>query len=207
VVPTPSSAANYGGCSEADEGVGITLRRLGARPFMFRSLLNSAKGKSALQSALQSDAPAVRLHARQSPASTPVRLPPISTGTDTVIHPDRCCVYCGHAVYAPPRVPRVRCPHCTQELPVKDITLSGEVREQRILTGGKIIVASDARIEAELVACHVDIAGKVMGNILASHCCRLRPTAKLAGDILCRHLQIDPGALLEGQVELIKAQN
>ncbi len=176
---------------------------------MFRSMFNSAKGKSALHSAAATaDSQTVRLYARQSrPAVPPAPAAPQALDSDhsAIIRPDRCCVFCGHAIYAPPRVPRVRCPRCSQELPVKDVTLSGEVREERVLTAGKIIVASDARVEAELVACHIEIAGRVLGNVLASHCCRLRPTAKLAGDILCRHLQIDPGAVLEGQVELIKA--
>jgi cytoskeletal protein CcmA (bactofilin family) len=89
-------------------------------------------------------------------------------------------------------------------MPIKDLTLTGELQQDRILTAGRITVAAEARFQGELVACNVEIAGMVLGNILASHTCRLRPTAKVAGNILCRHLIIDPGALLEGQVELVR---
>ncbi len=74
---------------------------------------------------------------------------------------------------------------------MKDVTLSGEVREAQVLTAGKIIVASDARVESGVGRLsYRRNCGRVLGNVLASHCCRLRPTAKLAGDILCRHLQM-----------------
>jgi hypothetical protein len=168
---------------------------------MFRSLLNTAKGKSALHSAGTEEhtppsAPAIPR------AAAPAPLPP-SSGIVS-IRPDRCCVYCGHVLYAPPRLVRVRCPRCCQEMASRDVVLSGEVSEERVVTAAKIVVAPGARCRGELVACNIEIEGMVLGNVLASHCCRLKPTAKVAGNILCRHLVIEPGAVLEGQVELVR---
>jgi hypothetical protein len=170
---------------------------------MLWSLLNSVKGKSALSSF----APADHLQPEIIQTALPDRIPPVRptpAGAGGSIRPEKCCVYCGHLLYAPPRVPRVRCPRCSQEMAIKDVILSGDVREERIVTAGKIVVTSTARVEAELVACNIEIAGRVLGSVLASYCCRLKPTAKVAGNILSRHLEIDPGALLEGQVELVR---
>ncbi|MCL2641752.1 MAG: polymer-forming cytoskeletal protein, partial [Phycisphaerales bacterium] len=80
--------------------------------------------------------------------------------------PSHCCVYCGHPVYAPPRVPHVHCPKCYRQISVKDIHLTGTITSDRFITAGKIIVEPNAYVTAELVACHVDLAGEVHGTIL-----------------------------------------
>jgi hypothetical protein len=118
--------------------------------------------------------------------------------------PRTCCVHCGHPLFVPPKVLHIRCPKCSADLPARDIELSGDITEPRILTAGKITVAPDARVHAQLVACSIDIAGMVLGTVLASHTCHLRPTAKVAGNLLCRRLAMDLGAHIEGSVELIR---
>jgi cytoskeletal protein CcmA (bactofilin family) len=121
-----------------------------------------------------------------------------------MVRPERCCVYCGHAIYVGPRVPRVRCPKCFQDLAAQDVILHGVVEASQIVTAGKIIVAEDARVAAELVACSVEIAGRVLGNVLASQRCTILETGKQAGRILCRNLDLRPGAEVIGQIELIR---
>ena len=99
---------------------------------------------------------------------------------------------------------RVRCPKCLADLPAKDVLLTGDVEETQVVTAGKITVAPGARVAADLVACTVEIAGMVLGDVLASHRCRVTDTGKLAGRILCRRLDIAPGATVEGPVELVQ---
>ena len=163
---------------------------------MLRSLLTSAQGKSAL--------PATPTF----PVPTRFIPPPFfSNSEDSEKHapaPERCCLYCGHPLFAPPRAIKVRCPKCLQELPAKHLTVSDDPGEPRILTAGKIIVPEGTQIAAELVACNIDIAGMVLGNILASHTCHIRKQGKIAGNILCRRINLEPGAELQGQIELIK---
>ena len=161
---------------------------------MLRSLLTSAQGKSALTGT--------------HTFPTPVRIIPppavASVSTEITPAPERCCLYCGHPLFAPPRAAKIRCPKCLQELPAKHLTLSQDPGEPRILTAGRIIVPENTQIAAQLVACNVDIAGHVLGDILASHTCHIREHAKIAGNILCRRLHLEPGAELTGQIELIK---
>jgi hypothetical protein len=121
------------------------------------------------------------------------------------VRPDRCCVYCGHGLYVPPKAVKVRCPVCIREISVVDITLMGDVQKDgEIVTAGKITVAIGARVAADLVACSVEVGGKVLGDILASQSCRVRCTAKVSGRILCRHFTLEPGAQLEGMIETIR---
>jgi len=183
---------------------------------MWRSLFNSARGRSSVGSSHAMATPFAYPHLvpptvssrprsiqalEQQPEPEQATRPVTPPGTDA---PARCCVHCGHVLYVPPKVMRMRCPRCSVDLPTKDIHLTGEICEEQILTAGKIIVGAEGRISAQLVACSVEIAGMVLGTVLASHTCRLRSTAKVAGNVLCRHLVIDPGARLEGTVELIR---
>jgi len=130
-------------------------------------------------------------------------LPKVTASRETV-RPARCCVYCGHGLYVPSKVARIRCPKCVREVPVQDVTLTGEVVQEQVLTAGKIVVAEDARVAANLVASSVEIAGRVLGDVLASNVCRIEETGKVAGNILCRRLDLRLGAEVEGAVELIQ---
>ena len=87
---------------------------------------------------------------------------------------------------------------------MQDVTLTGDVIEEQIVTAGRIIVAENARVAAKLVASSVDIAGRVLGDVLASNVCTIRETGKQAGKILCRRLDLRPGAEIDGAIELIR---
>jgi hypothetical protein len=124
---------------------------------------------------------------------------------EQAVRPELVCVYCGHPLYAPPKAVQVRCPVCIREIPVVDLTLRGDVQKaDAIVTAGKITVAVGARVAAELVACTVEIGGKVLGDVLASQACRVRCTAKVSGRIICRHLTLEPGAQVEGMMETVR---
>ena len=123
----------------------------------------------------------------------------------TAIRPQRCCVFCGHELYVPGKVTFVRCPVCTREISVLDVVLSGDVQKaDEIVTAGKITVSMGARVAADLVACDVEVMGKVLGDVLASQVCRVRCTAKVSGHILCRHFVLEPGAEVAGTIETIR---
>jgi hypothetical protein len=209
---------------------------------MLRSILNSVRGKSCMgrggavrilgglgNAGIEGGEEAIpyvfndfssHRPQRSAPAqafpSAPVAGSEISAAA---VKPDRCCVYCGHGLYAPPRIARVRCPRCFAEMPIRDILLTGDGEldpailgepgsgaggAPQVVTGGKITVAPGARVAAELVACTIDVSGMVLGDIIASQTCRVRSTGKLAGRILCRYLMLEPGAEVEGAVELIR---
>ena len=87
---------------------------------------------------------------------------------------------------------------CCTEVSVQDVTLSGDVVEEQVVTAGRIVVEENARVAAKLVASNIDIAGRVLGDVLASNVCTIRETGKQAGKILCRRLDLRPGAEIDG---------
>src|SRR6185437_6572797 len=106
---------------------------------------------------------------------------PVARVAGALVHPAHCCVYCGHLVYTPPRAVTIRCPMCAHELPVEDILLSGTVTDPEVITCGKIVVVENTLVRGNLIACTIDVAGSVCGDIVASHLCTLRPTARHVG--------------------------
>ena len=121
-----------------------------------------------------------------------------------VVSPSHCCVYCGHPLHVPPRTPQVHCVKCYRQMSAKDIVITGTVIKERFLTAGKITVAPKAVVTAELVACHIELAGEVNGTVLASHTCSIRRTGKHAGMLLTRYLNIQTGAILQSEIEIIR---
>jgi cytoskeletal protein CcmA (bactofilin family) len=97
----------------------------------------------------------------------------------------------------------MRCPVCGRELNVQDIHLAAETSASEIVSAATIYVERDARVQADLIAAHIEVRGRVLGNLLASVGCILHPTAKVAGKILSRSIRIDPGAQIVGEIERI----
>jgi cytoskeletal protein CcmA (bactofilin family) len=97
----------------------------------------------------------------------------------------------------------MRCPTCGRELNVQDIHLAAETSAPEIVSAATIYVEHDARVQADLIAAHIEVRGRVLGNILASVGCILHPTAKVAGKILSRSIRIDPGAQIIGEIERV----
>jgi hypothetical protein len=187
---------------------------------MLRSLINSMKGRSALaverelvQQAAVGTGEGSGAGAVGGVAVVPERterfIPVIEQVKTTsrrapVPRPERCCVHCGHALYVPRGAHRVRCPMCCTEVSVQDVTLTGDVVQEHVVTAGRIVVEENARVAAKLVASSIDIAGRVLGDVLASNVCTIRETGKQAGKILCRRLDLRPGAEIDGAIELIR---
>ena len=175
---------------------------------MLRSLFNSLHGKSAVGGLIEPEGlfPEERADRGTIVREVSTAVLPAATASARTLRPEHCCVYCGRALYAPPRVQRVRCPKCLQEMQVKDITLTGEVEEGQFVTAGKIAVDVEARVAANLIGCTIEIRGRVLGNVLASQTCRVRSTGKLAGQIVCRRLEIEPGGAVQGELELVEQE-
>lgn len=89
------------------------------------------------------------------------------------------------------------------------LVASGAVRvegrlEGEILATSDVVVGETARIEAQVTARNVTIAGEVYGNIEASGRLEIVPTGRLIGDVRVAFLAVDDGAFFKGQCEMIR---
>ncbi|MBF0170322.1 MAG: polymer-forming cytoskeletal protein [Nitrospinae bacterium] len=78
------------------------------------------------------------------------------------------------------------------------------VFEGDILTNDNLIVGEKARIKAELKVGTIMIQGRVEGNIIASRKVQITSKGQIVGNISAPALQIEDGAVVEGQITMVK---
>jgi cytoskeletal protein CcmA (bactofilin family) len=87
------------------------------------------------------------------------------------------------------------------------LTFKGTVRIDAKLTGSIVtndvlVVGEHARIDAEITCGTVVIHGVVNGNIVAKSAVELRRSAKVRGNVQTPSLQVEKGAVLQGEVKM-----
>lgn len=85
-----------------------------------------------------------------------------------------------------------------------DISTAGGIRidgavKGKVSAGGDITVGIDGVIEGNAKACHVNIAGKIIGNVTAAGAVQMLSGSKLAGDLAAASFAIEQGAYYKGQ--------
>ncbi len=83
-----------------------------------------------------------------------------------------------------------------------DLVLQGSFQGSIKLSSGTLWVEEGASVEAELVAAHVHVQGRIKGNIRATGKVVLGPRAVMKGDIVAGHIQISEGAKFSGAVKM-----
>ena len=79
-----------------------------------------------------------------------------------------------------------------------DVIVKGQLVGS-LLTENDLSIRSTGRIEANVRAKNASIAGELKGNLSVDEKIELAATAKVSGDIHCRVLAIEEGAILNGR--------
>lgn len=83
----------------------------------------------------------------------------------------------------------------------KGLRLQGKF-EGRINTAGKLHIAKEAKLSADVEAGAIVVEGDVKGNLVATDKIELKNTARYEGDIQTNKLVVDEGASLVGHVQV-----
>lgn len=79
-----------------------------------------------------------------------------------------------------------------------DGTFEGDIRSR-----GTVVIAESSKVQCpSLVAVSVTVLGKLKGNIIASEKVELLAGSVFFGDIKCRYLSIEEGAIFRGSSEM-----
>jgi cytoskeletal protein CcmA (bactofilin family) len=81
----------------------------------------------------------------------------------------------------------------------KGLRLQGKF-EGKVTSGGKLHVAREARMQADVEAAAIIVEGEVRGNLHASERIELKSTARCEGDLRASKLVVDEGAVFSGNV-------
>lgn len=79
-----------------------------------------------------------------------------------------------------------------------DLRIDGTIHGN-VTSGAKIIVGPEGFVEGKVQGAQADIAGKVMGNIDVKDLASLRAKSDVKGNITALSLQIEAGAVFNGQ--------
>lgn len=88
----------------------------------------------------------------------------------------------------------------------EDIYLDGQVEGTIQLTGNSITVGPNGRVQANVSARNVTVAGSLNGNIQASERTEFRKSAVVNGDVQTRRIAIEDGAYFKGKLEIAAAE-
>lgn len=73
------------------------------------------------------------------------------------------------------------------------VTVEGKL-SGTLITRGRVAVAANAEVTANVSARELDLEGTLQGNVLHADAVILHPSARLTGDISCAQLEIQRGA-------------
>ena len=83
-----------------------------------------------------------------------------------------------------------------------DLKISGTF-EGSLDTKGSLIIGEKATVNAEIKGENITISGKVVGDIIATSKLRLTKDAQIIGDINTPALEVEIGAVLQGNCQMI----
>ena len=83
----------------------------------------------------------------------------------------------------------------------KGMRVQGRV-EGKINTSGRLHIAKEAKVAADVDAGAIIVEGDVKGNLTASDRIELKNSARYEGDLACAKLTVDEGATFSGHVHV-----
>lgn len=84
-----------------------------------------------------------------------------------------------------------------------DIIASGDIRIDgemvgNLATKGKLVVGNNGKIDGQVHAANIEVAGLIKGKVTASELLNMKSSAKIEGDIVAGKLAVEPGAVFTG---------
>ena len=87
----------------------------------------------------------------------------------------------------------------------QDVTIDSRVEGKIDLRNQVLRVGSQARIQADIQAANVIVAGSVVGDVVAQDRVEITPAGSVVGSIRSGRISIADGARFKGSVEMVKA--
>lgn len=86
-----------------------------------------------------------------------------------------------------------------------DLVIDGDTQGKIRIANGRVTVAQNGRVNADIDAREIVVNGTVQGNLKATESVRLGANSHVEGSVLTPRIGIDDGARLRGNVEMIRA--
>jgi cytoskeletal protein CcmA (bactofilin family) len=81
-----------------------------------------------------------------------------------------------------------------------DGAVKGSVRCAEGDKGGMLVISESGRVDGEVRAGHLVVAGRISGPVTAAQLIELQPKARIQGDLRYRAIEMHHGAVVEGMM-------
>lgn len=112
------------------------------------------------------------------------------------------CTHCDRSIEIPAQAMSVNCRHCHRRVVIEDLKIKAYHAVMRLATAGKVEVARNATVVAEVRVNELVVKGNVKGNVVAIGRVAIDKKAHVEGNVSCRRLTVQPGAQLSGHYEV-----
>jgi cytoskeletal protein CcmA (bactofilin family) len=88
----------------------------------------------------------------------------------------------------------------------ESLRIDGKV-EGDINCSARLVIGKNAEIQGNIVCQHLELLGKVFGDVMAENSCTLRGSALLKGKLSTTLLSIENGAQFQGQCSMLESKS
>ncbi|MBM3170123.1 MAG: polymer-forming cytoskeletal protein [Bacteroidetes bacterium] len=88
----------------------------------------------------------------------------------------------------------------------ESLRIDGKV-EGNIHCSARLVIGKNAEIQGNIVCQHLELLGKIFGDVLAQNSCTLRSSALLKGNLSTSLLSIENGAQFQGQCTMLESKS
>ena len=88
----------------------------------------------------------------------------------------------------------------------ESLRIDGSVKG-KVECEASVVIGSEGKVEGEILAYNVFIAGELTGNATAKNKLEITEKAKVYGDITTPKLVVDPGVMFEGKCRMISQED
>ena len=85
-----------------------------------------------------------------------------------------------------------------------DLVVEGEAHGRIRMVHGRVTVAANGHVNADIEAVEISVEGSVQGGLKASDRVRLGPSSRVQGSVMTPRIAIEDGARLRGKVEMVR---
>ncbi len=82
-----------------------------------------------------------------------------------------------------------------------DLRIDGTIHGN-VYSAAKVVVGPSGFVEGNIEGVHADISGRLAGNVVAKETVQLRTKSQVTGNITAASLQIEAGAIFNGQSQM-----
>jgi cytoskeletal protein CcmA (bactofilin family) len=82
-----------------------------------------------------------------------------------------------------------------------DLRIDGSIHGN-VFSKAKVVVGPSGFVEGNIEGVHADISGRLTGNVTAKETVQLRAQSQVQGNIHSASLQVEPGAVFNGQSQM-----